>query len=207
MKNLAFVSLIIVLLFGTSCASSIKSGCGQSETVRLSRSDIPPMLSVTDSLQKFDIEISFMGKSLNGMFLIKKQANGTARMLINSYFGMSIMDFELSADTFVVHYMLEAMNKPAIVNLFKNDFRLLFGYNIPSKFVATKSDCKVAEKLIITKIDGKKYTYRINIENSAILEIKAPGINTKILSDTFPRTINLRHSGIFTPRIVIKEME
>lgn len=207
MKNLAFVSLIIVLLFGTSCASSIKSGCGQSKNVQFSRSDIPSVIAVTDSLQKFDIEISFLGKSLNGMLLVKKQPEETTRLLINSYFGMSMMDFELSADTIIVHYMLEAMNRPAVVNLFKNDFRLLFGYNIPSKFVATKSDCKVSENLITTTIDGKKNIYRINAENSAILEIKAPGVHVKIPSDKFPRTITLNHSGIFTPRIVIKEMK
>lgn len=207
MRNLLFVSVVAFGLLATSCASSIRSGCGEAERVLLSRTDIPSVIVATDSLQTFDMEISFFGKHLNGMMLIKRQDPEIVRILVNSYFGMSMADFEMRADTFVVHYLLDAMNKPSVVNLFKNDFKLLLGLYLPEHFSAQKSLCKQLEEFISIETLQGKYQYRINRENQNIARIKAPGVNVEIPSHSSPRTITLKHRGLFSPTIVIKEMK
>lgn len=207
MRNSVFVSIAVFCLLATSCASSIRSGCRQTETVPLTRTDIPPVIEATDSLQTFDVEISFFGKRLNGMLLVKRQDHETVRMLINSYFGMSMADFELRADTFAVHYLLDAMNKPAVVNLFKNDFELLLGFHLPEHFTALQSVCSYPEKLISVETINGKFQYRIDVENQNITRIKAPGLSVEIPYGAYPRTITLKHCGIFSPTMVIKEMK
>lgn len=207
MRNSLFVSIAAFCLLATSCASSIRSGCRQAETVSLTRADIPSVIEASDSLQTFDMEISFFGKHLNGMMLVKRQDRETVRILINSYFGMSMADFELQPDTFTVHYLLDAMDKPAVVNLFKNDFGLLLGIHLPERFTAQKSLCSHPEELISVETVNGKYQYRINGENQDIAKIKAPGVTVEIPYDTYPRTITLKHHGIFSPTIVIKEMK
>jgi len=207
MRNLLFVSVVAFALLAASCASSIRSGCGEAGRVLLSRTDIPSVIVATDSLQTFDMEISFFGKHLNGMMLIKRQDPETVRILVNSYFGMSMADFEMRADTFVVHYLLDAMNKPSVVNLFKNDFKLLLGLYLPEHFSAQKSLCKQLEEFISIETLQGKYQYRINMENQNIVRIKAPGVNVEIPSHSSPRTITLKHRGLFSPTIVIKEMK
>lgn len=207
MKNLLFVSIAFFCLLTTSCASSIRSSCGQAETASLTRSDILPVIVATDSLQTFDMEISFLGKHLNGIMFVKRQDPETVRIVINSYFGMSMGDFELRTDTFVVHYVLDAMNKPAMINLFRNDFELLFGFHLPERFIVQKSLCKKPEEYISIKMSQGKYQYRVNGENQNIGRIKAPGVNVEIPYHISPRTITLKHRGLFSPTIVIKEME
>ncbi|SEA26627.1 hypothetical protein SAMN05216331_13024 [Porphyromonadaceae bacterium KH3R12] len=207
MRNLLFASIVVFSLLANSCASSIGSGCGQTDTVPLTRADIPSVIEASDSLQTFDMEISFLRKHLNGMLLVKKQDHETIRILINSYFGMSMADFELQPDTFTVHYLLDAMDKPAVVNLFKNDFGLLLGIHLPEQFTAQKSLCSHPEELISVETVNGKYQYRINGENQDIAKIKAPGVTVEIPYDTYPRTITLKHHGIFSPTIVIKEMK
>ncbi|SFS53300.1 hypothetical protein SAMN05216365_11079 [Porphyromonadaceae bacterium NLAE-zl-C104] len=207
MRNLLFASIVVFSLLANSCASSIGSGCGQTDTVPLTRADIPSVIEASDSLQTFDMEISFFGKHLNGMMLVKRQDRETVRILINSYFGMSMADFELQPDTFTVHYLLDAMDKPAVVNLFKNDFGLLLGIHLPEQFTAQKSLCSHPEELISVETVNGKYQYRINGENQDIAKIKAPGVTVEIPYDTYPRTITLKHHGIFSPTIVIKEMK
>lgn len=207
MRSSLFVSIALLCLLATSCASSIRSGCGQVETVSLTRPDIPVVIEATDSLQTFDMEISFMGKHLNGMMLVKKQEHETVRIVVNSYFGMSMADFEMRPDTFVVHYLLDAMNKPGVVNLFKKDFGLLLGLRLPERFIAQKSLCAHPDELISVETSQGKYQYRINGEDRDITKIKAPGISVEISCQNSLRTITLKHRGIFSPTIVIKEVD
>lgn len=207
MKSLLFISIAVFCLLATSCASSIRSGCGQAETVLLTRADIRPVIVPTDSLQTFDMEISFLGKHLNGMLLVKRQYPETVRILINSYFGMSMADFELRPDTFVVHYLLDAMNKPAVADLFKNDFELLFGSHLSERFTALKSTCRHPEELISIETIQGKFQYRINGEDQNITKIKAPDVSIEVSHQTYPHTITLKHRGIFSPTIVIREMK
>lgn len=207
MRYSIFVSMVVFCLMAASCGSSIRSGCGQAETLQLSRTDIPVVIEASDSLQSFDMEMSFLGKHLNGILLVKKQGDETVRMIINSYFGMSMADFEIRADTFIVHYLFDAMQKPALVNLFKNDFRLLLGYTLPEHFTARQSVCSDSKKWISVETGNGKFQYRFDSKNEMITQIKAPGVHVDIPINTHPRTITLKHKGIFSPTIVIKELE
>lgn len=203
MRNLAFLSLVLVAVFSSSCAS-IKNGCRNYETVTLYRQDIRPMIEASNSLQTFDIEIIFGGKSVDGMLLIKKQTKNTVRVVINSYFGMSMMDFESSPHSFKVHYIHDALNKPLIVSMFKNDFQLLLGQNFPEQFLAQQSTCNNDESLITTFLSEKKHLFRITSKRS-IAEIKAPWVKIKNIYRSDGRTIILKHTNIFSPDIIIKK--
>lgn len=202
MKNFAYVSLVFIVVFISSCVS-IKSGCGNEKTVTLSQQDIHPIVEATDSLQTFDIEIDFMGKSIDGMLLVKKNSEDSTRVVVNSYFGMSMMDFEFSPN-FNVHYILDAFNKSVIIEMFRKDFQLLLGFNFPEQFSAQQSFCDNNESLLTTSLPEGKHFYRIS-SDGVITEVKAPWVRVKNVYDIDARTITLKHSGIFSPKIIIKK--
>ncbi len=203
MKNFAFVSLVLVAVFLSSCAS-IKSYCGNFETVTLTRQDIRPIIEVSDSLQTFDIEIVFMGKRVDGMLLIKEQTADTVRVVINSYFGMSIMDFELLPDSFKLHYIFDVLDKPMIIKLFEKDFKLLLGQNIPEQFTAQRGVCRENKNLISINLSEGKHLYKMT-HFGLITEVKAPWVSVKDVAKLDTRTITLKHTGFFSPDIIIKK--
>lgn len=204
MKSFLYVSFVSVFfsLF-VACSAPFISGCGESEKAMMSRGDIPPLISPEDSLQVFDIEINFVGKNINGMMLVKKLCNDTVRVLVNSYFGMSLMDFEVSVSGFEAHYMFEPMNRPAIKKLFGNDLKILLGLNLPANFWAEKSICLHQENRITIKTKAETIYYKLSASNRSILGIKTSGLLLK--NDSFSQKITFNHSGFFTPKITIRK--
>lgn len=204
MKNLLFVSLFVFVLLFSSC-SSLKKGCSDFTSSTLYRQDICPIIAVSDSLQSFDIEVSIVGKRINGMMLVKRQSGDTARVIVNSYFGMSMMDFELSPRSAKMHYMFEGLNKLLIHSLFEENFKLLFGYNLPDTFFAKQTTCNKADKLITFEADKGTYLYRVDANNCPHT-IKTPGIKAEIFYENGTKIVKLNNKGLLAPNIVVREL-
>jgi len=69
----------------------------------------------------FDISKNHLG----GLFMIKRTAQNSIRILFSNEFGMKIFDFEFRRDTFLVHYCFPSMERKSLLNLLEKDLRLL----------------------------------------------------------------------------------
>lgn len=130
MKSLLSVSLCLVLLL-PSCAPSLTKGMRQTGTQPVCRGGLPVMLETTGGLQKYNMTIDFMKKHFSGLLLVKQTAPGTYRTLFSTHFGLSLFDFEITADSLQVHHCIEPMRKKKLLSLLHRDFSVLLGLNLP----------------------------------------------------------------------------
>lgn len=200
MKNFVFGSLLLLVLLFSSCANT-ESGC---ETLRFTRTDLPTLITPSDSLQVFDIEIAFMGNTISGMMLVKRLATDAVRVKVQNYFGLSLMALELTPDSLTVHHIFEAMNKPFIVKIFEEDFRLIFGLNLPKHFSARQCVGKKGNAMLTVQTSKGEYRYRFAVSGQ-LSEIRSPFVIIKNKSKSADfHDIQLKHTGIFSPTVVIK---
>lgn len=80
--------------------------------------------SVKDYVYKANIEV--YGKQLGGVFVAKKINDTLHRAVLTTDFGNTLLDFEVSENSFKVNYCVEELNKKIVLNTLKKDFRLVF---------------------------------------------------------------------------------
>ena len=80
--------------------------------------------SEKDYVYKASIEV--YGKQLGGIFVAKKINDTLHRAVLTTDFGNTLLDFEVSENSFKVNYCVEELNKKIVLNTLKKDFRLVF---------------------------------------------------------------------------------
>ncbi|MCB0464813.1 MAG: hypothetical protein KDC78_03925 [Aequorivita sp.] len=76
-----------------------------------------------DYVYKAKIEI--YKKNFGGILIIKKLGPENHRVVFTTEFGSTLFDFEFEGDTFTKHFITEDLDKKIIVNILKDDFKLL----------------------------------------------------------------------------------
>lgn len=148
------LSSIIILLF-VSCASFPKKN-GFSETVTTSKTIVNPYFSDPAKDYIYKANITAFGNAFGGIFIVKKLNQNHHRIVFTTEMGNKIFDFTFQGETFKVNSILKDLDKKILINILKNDFKVL---------VQEKSDVeKMFEKdgehhLHQTCIDHKKYMY------------------------------------------------
>lgn len=87
-------------------------------------------MGASDELAQFNMAIDFRDKHFSGLLLVKQTAKDTYRILFGSHFGLSIFDFELTPDTFIVHSCVEPLRKKRLLKLLSSDFSTLLGLTL-----------------------------------------------------------------------------
>jgi hypothetical protein len=87
-----------------------------------------------DYVYKASIEV--YGKQLGGIFVAKKINDTLHRAVLTTDFGNTLLDFEVSENSFKVNYCVDDLNKKIVLNTLKKDFRLVFreNFNIEEVF-------------------------------------------------------------------------
>lgn len=90
--------------------------------------------SQIDYVYKANIEV--YGKQLGGIFVAKKINDTLHRAVLTTDFGNTLLDFEVSENSFNVNYCVDDLNKKIVLNTLEKDFRLVFRekYNIEEVF-------------------------------------------------------------------------
>jgi hypothetical protein len=108
--------------------------------------------SEKDYVYKASIEI--YGKQLGGIFVAKKMNDTLHRAVLTTDFGNTLLDFEVSENSFKVNYCVDELNKKIVLNTLKDDFRLLFSQTHKVEEVFENQS-----QTIYKAIDGKRYNY------------------------------------------------
>ena len=114
---------IFSILFLSSCAlkttEGLRSIAPGKETVNNPYFSSPEM----DYVYKARIEV--MNRNFGGILIIKKMAPQSHRIVMTTEFGSKLLDFQYERDTFIKNYVVEDLDKKFILNILKEDFRLL----------------------------------------------------------------------------------
>lgn len=142
-----------------SCSPVVKKG--------FSRQSFPefkftPVFNETFEKALYKIDISYSGKNLSGMAMIKKmEENNSFRTVFMSETGLKYFDFEFPEDdSAVVHYVMDAMNRKGLIQTLTTDLGLLLRTTIDDSEATYYFHDKSGEGLIIKeKQKGRNYFY------------------------------------------------
>lgn len=76
-----------------------------------------------DYVYKAKIEV--YSKNFGGILIVKKTGTESHRVVFTTEFGSKLFDFQFEGDTFTKNYVVEEMDRKFIINILKDDFRLL----------------------------------------------------------------------------------
>ncbi len=170
-KLLLFTGLLGMLLCLSSCASKAE----QSPT-------LPPMIEARATSERYNMQLDFMKHHFSGMLIVRQLPDNEIRILATTYFGLSLFDFSLHGETFMVNSCIEPMKKEKVLKLLEGDFKNLF---LSSSRARVKEKSTTFEKRISGKGFGKSvYTLSEYADgNPTRVLIKHPWIRLKIQLD------------------------
>ena len=171
-----FVSLLaIVLLACTSCARKVSE----------SKASLPPLIRVDTTSQRYNLQFDFMKHHFSGLFIVRRLPNDEIRMLASTYFGLSLFDFSLHNEAFVVNSCIEPMRNEKILRLLEADFKNLF---LAQNSVRTVQQRPGFEKRIDGRGFGKSLLYLSTqgAQPAQHIEIRHPWLRLKIQLDALP---------------------
>lgn len=121
---ISFLSIIAL----TSCSLKTTEGLRQ---VPFSKTEIEnPYFSNLEIDYVYKAKIAVYGKNLGGILIIKKTAAASHRVVFTTEFGSKLFDFQFEGDTFTKNFVVEDLDKKFIVNILKDDFKMLVNENV-----------------------------------------------------------------------------
>ena len=184
-RSLRFVSLMVLLFLWiqiqTSCSPRMS---GEGSTVL-------PAIELTqgESSQKYNIQLDFMKHHFSGMLIVRRMPENEIRILASTYFGLSLFDFSLRGENFLVNSCVAPMQKEKVLKLLEMDFKHLF---LSSKGIQVRTSKDGAiEKRTSGKGFGKSVVYIIGNTpgDPAQIKIKHPWIRLTIRLDKLSKEI------------------
>lgn len=185
-----FVLLISCKTYEISNATKIESN--QKNFQNLYFSDLEK-----DYVYKANIEV--YGKQLGGIFVAKKMNDTLHRAVLTTDFGNTLLDFEVSENSFKVNYCVDELNKKIVLNTLKDDFRLVFRQNHKVEEVFENQS-----QTIYRVVDGKRYNYLTkNKSDQKLIQLthttktkEKVVIRFEAKNTTFAENITIEHKNI-----------
>lgn len=143
---------------------------------------LPPILQAEAQSQKYNLQLDFMKHHFSGMLIVRQLPDHEIRILGSTYFGLSLFDFSLRRDTFIVNSCIEPMRKKKMLKILETDFQILFLTNEKARIQKKSS---TFEQRISGKGFGKAIFRLSDFVNGQAeqVQIKHPLIRLKIQLD------------------------
>ncbi len=116
------ISLLATVVL-TSCSLKTTEGLRQVPFTKIEVENPYFSNAEIDCVYKAKIEV--YGKNFGGILIIKKIAAESHRVVFTTEFGSKLFDFQFEDDTFTKNFVVEELDKKFIINILKDDFKLL----------------------------------------------------------------------------------
>ena len=184
MRFLGLISTFAAIIFISSCYPGLKGGVRYKDSPYKADVKIMPY-DTAPSLNTFDFILSHKGRDVSGLLIIEVSESNNKRVVMTSYFGMTILDFELSeGGRFKLNYSIEQLNRKRILYLFKRDFKILFNpYNVKGVKFLYSSDTLIdalATGRGITALTMKFCNFRDGFPSKIIMDHPALKLSLKL---------------------------
>jgi hypothetical protein len=165
------------------------------------------------SVALYKTEVNVMGNYLGGLLLIKKMPDSSTRLLFSNEMGFKFFDFEFSANgDFKVWYILEKMNKKAVIKTLRKDFQLILMEPIDTSNAFAKRDTNKELYFIYPQTKGFNY-YVTDSANNVLIRMHRASRSKPIVTaiannynNGLPDTIGITHHN-FDFTIGLKRIE
>jgi hypothetical protein len=126
MRYLLFTNILVLLM---ACNSPYKGLHQANASVDCIYNFKPAFQSVL-----YNTQVDVVGKHLSGLLLFKTMPDSSVRLVFSNQTGFKFFDFEFDRqDSFIVHYIIKQMDKPAVITTLRKDFELVLMHNLASK--------------------------------------------------------------------------
>lgn len=152
-----------------------------------------------DYVYKANIEV--YGRSFGGIFIVKKIGIQQHRIVFTTEMGNKLFDFSFVNDSFKVNFIMDELNKKILINILKNDFKVLItdpikiknsyqseGIDIFETEILKKTyfyyQSKHLDKIVRTSNGKEKVSFKFSENNDSIakhIQIEHSNIQLKII--------------------------
>lgn len=139
-----FANLLLALCMLTSCASTKVTGGDAAKPT--------PIICAQEFSQKYNMQLDFMKHHFSGLLIVRKLPDDEIRILASTYFGLSLFDFSLRENEFIVNSCIEPMRKKKMLQLLETDFKSIF---LSNKDIHIKKKSSTFEKRVSGSGFGK----------------------------------------------------
>ncbi len=116
------ISLLATVVL-TSCSLKTTEGLRQVPFTKIEVEN--PYFSNAEIDYVYKAKIEVYGKNFGGILIIKKIAAESHRVVFTTEFGSKLFDFQFEGDTFTKNFVVEDLDKKLVINILKDDFKLL----------------------------------------------------------------------------------
>lgn len=121
------ISLLAILSL-TSCSLKTTEGL---RSMPLNKVEIEnPYFSNPEIDYVYKAKIEVYGKNFGGILIIKKNAPESHRIVFTTEFGSKLFDFQFEGNNFTKNFVVEEFDRKFIINILKDDFKLLVNQKI-----------------------------------------------------------------------------
>ncbi len=146
--------LISSALFLFSCGSYPKKN-GLTESSMATHEIWNPYFSEITKDYVYKADITFYGRRLSGLFIVKKMAENQHRLVFTTEMGNTLFDFSFDGKNFKINSITESLDKKMAINVLQNDFRILITEHPPQINSFTSGD----QNIMASEIDHRKLYY------------------------------------------------
>lgn len=192
MRYLA-ISIGLVLL--VSCASYPKKQGFEKQAVATSSLQ-NPYFSNPDQDYVYKANIEVYDKTFGGILIVKKLGDQSHRIVFTTEMGNKLFDFSFVDDEFRVNYIMDELNKKFLINILKQDFKVLLADPIDIINTFQSKGAMVFE----TTINRKSHFYYVSKQLDKIVRTsngkEKVSFQFSEINDTIAKNIQIVHSNI-----------
>lgn len=122
--------MLLTALLLQACSNSYKN----LQAVSNAKNDCVIKFQPTFKRALYNTQVNILHIHLSGLLLIKQMPDSSTRLVFSTETGFKFFDFEFDhAGAFTVYYIIDKMNRKAVVNTLRNDFELALMKHIANK--------------------------------------------------------------------------
>ena len=179
------VLIVLILFFISGCSVSLFNGYqkdlryGGEEPVSWFRADSGHFL--------FTTKIDMMKNHLSGLMVIKPLASGSCRVVFITEVGLKLLDMEFHPEKPVqIHYIIDAMNRRALLNTLTNDLELVLMTRVPASEPKVLRPRHSQDIVFRYRDNGRKNDYTVALPDGRPYHVlQTAGIFKKVKADFF----------------------
>ena len=161
--------LISVCFLVVSCGSYSKN---QGFKLKTSSTEIikNPYFSNADIDYIYKASINVYGNHFSGLLILKKIEESKHRVAFTTEMGNKLFDFTFAENSFQVNFILDQLNRKMLINVLKNDFKVLITENLQVINTFSEANTDVFETSIYNKnhyyyFENKQLTQVVRTKN------------------------------------------
>lgn len=165
MMRFLAISLLYFTIVLTSCSLKTTQGLRQVPSVEKEVGN--PYFSNPEIDYVYKAKINVYGRNLGGILIIKKLGPEKHRVVFTTEFGSKLFDFQFEGGSFSRNFVAEELDKKFIVNVLKDDFKLL----ISERAQVLETYESATENIFKTKSDTRFNFYFVDKESERLEKI------------------------------------